>query len=446
MPFKFFITHSWKDMDFAKKLCDDLSRNGLDGFLDAHSIRPGDSIPSRIERGLKECDVYIPVFSPDAVKSDWCDWEIDMAITMNRTRKGRPRIIPVIAKPCDVPDRLMHLLYVDFVGRYDDALHELLTKGFNLPVGRPAPPPPAKSTAVSLGLPWKNWMLLFGAVAVLAIIVLIVARVVLLAIPTTLTPPTAVPTLRIGETMTANANPGRWAILPTCVTESPDRDGWKTVNISFELENRSGLDSSPSIPTSEARISTDSNGVYPARTMEVHGSDSEPTGVYSTTVISFQDTILPGERVRLKFDGQYLFYIFQARIPQDARIKTLSIAGFDGTVDIEKLGICLTKVSVENISRHPDAQKGGDRIILTLKATASPGSIAELDLRMRVFSEYNTIGTQLVDPPDCITSVSLGTTRTRSFKVCGLVPPGAKDVSVIFLSDPTQVYSAPDPP
>jgi serine/threonine protein phosphatase PrpC len=126
MPPRFFITHSWKDIEFATRLCDDLRAAGLDGFLDAHSIKPGDSIPSRIERGLKECDVYLPIFSPDALKSDWCDWEIDMAITMNRMRKGRPRIIPVIAKPCSVPDRLIHLLYVDFVGRYDDALKELL--------------------------------------------------------------------------------------------------------------------------------------------------------------------------------------------------------------------------------------------------------------------------------------------------------------------------------
>jgi hypothetical protein len=180
--------------------------------------------------------------------------------------------------------------------------------------------------------------------------------------------------------------------------------------------------------------------------MEVHGSNSEPTGVNPTTVISFQDTVLHGERVRLKFDGEYLFYVFQARIPQDARIKTLSIASYYGTVDIEKLDPCVTKVSVENTSRHPDTQKGGDRIILTLKASTSPGSIAELDLQMRVFSEYNTIGTQLVDPPDCNISISLSTAQTRSFKVCGLVPPGAKGVSVIFLSDPTQVYSVPDPP
>ncbi len=146
MPPKFFITHSWKDIEFARRLCDDFRAHGVEGFLDAHSINPGDSIPSRIERGLKDCDVYIPVFSPDALQSGWCDWEIDMAIVM-KMKRGRPQIIPVICRPCDVPDRLMHILYIDFVARYDDAFRELLTKGFGVTMPPPNADPPKPAPA-----------------------------------------------------------------------------------------------------------------------------------------------------------------------------------------------------------------------------------------------------------------------------------------------------------
>jgi len=125
MPPRFFITHSWKDIEFARKLCQDLNDAGLNGFFDERSVRPGESIPKRIEQGIEQCDVYIPVLSPHALKSSWADWEIDMAIMMNR-EQGRPHIIPVIAEKCEVPRRLRHILYVDFVGRYDDALKELL--------------------------------------------------------------------------------------------------------------------------------------------------------------------------------------------------------------------------------------------------------------------------------------------------------------------------------
>jgi len=146
MPPKFFITHSWKDIDFARKLCDDLHTNGLEGFFDERSIRPGESIPSRIERGLAECDYYLPVFSPDALQSPWCEWEIDMAITMNRTRNGRPEIIPVIAAPCKVPDRLIHISHIDFVNRYDGALKELLSKGFGMTLQTPPAPRSVRRT------------------------------------------------------------------------------------------------------------------------------------------------------------------------------------------------------------------------------------------------------------------------------------------------------------
>ncbi len=174
MPQKFFITHSWKDIEFATKLSNDLRTSGLDGFLDAHSVNPGDSIPSRIERGLKECDFYIPIFSPDALESEWCDWEIDMAITMNRTRQRRPRIIPVIASPCDVPDRLMHILYINFVGRYDDALNELLTKGLGIAPRATPPPeiiPPRELPA--LKIPWRTVLTIAGVAGALVLVTVI---------------------------------------------------------------------------------------------------------------------------------------------------------------------------------------------------------------------------------------------------------------------------------
>jgi TIR domain. len=77
MPPKFFITHSWKDIEFARRLTDDLSARGLDGFFDAYSIQPGDNIPERIARGLETCDVYVPMLSPTAVASRWSELEIN---------------------------------------------------------------------------------------------------------------------------------------------------------------------------------------------------------------------------------------------------------------------------------------------------------------------------------------------------------------------------------
>jgi sulfatase modifying factor 1 len=144
---KFFITHSWNDIEFAKRLCDDLRKYGLDGFFDAYSIRPGDDIAGRIARGLDECDVYLPLLSHAAVQSKWCELEINAAINLSleEGRNGRPRIIPLIIAPCKLPTLLRGRLYISFHQRYDDALKQLLAE-FGVTVQPPAPAHPTHAT------------------------------------------------------------------------------------------------------------------------------------------------------------------------------------------------------------------------------------------------------------------------------------------------------------
>ena len=142
MPTKFFITHSWKDLDFAKKFCDDLRRHGVDGFFDVYSIKPGDKIPTEISRGLEACDTYVPILSYASLHSPWCEEEINAALTLSNSpgRNGLPRIIPVLIEDCQdkMPVLLRTRLYIQFAGRYDDALQEFL-KGCGTPVPRPGP-------------------------------------------------------------------------------------------------------------------------------------------------------------------------------------------------------------------------------------------------------------------------------------------------------------------
>jgi hypothetical protein len=136
-PPKFFITHSWKDVDFARRLADDLRAHGLDGFFDAYSIKPGDNIAARINKGLVECDVYVPILSYAALESQWCEEEITIALTLSKSpgRKGRPRIVPILIENCqdklqETLPSLVTRLYISFVGRYNEALVEVIRTGF----------------------------------------------------------------------------------------------------------------------------------------------------------------------------------------------------------------------------------------------------------------------------------------------------------------------------
>lgn len=131
---KFFITHSWKDIEFAKRLRSDLHESGLDGFFDMYSIQPGDDFVERINKGLEECDVYIPILSFAALESPWCKEEINAAISLSNqpSRQGRPRIISVLVEDCVamMPPLLQNKLYLRFDEAYLSALLELLEKGF----------------------------------------------------------------------------------------------------------------------------------------------------------------------------------------------------------------------------------------------------------------------------------------------------------------------------
>jgi hypothetical protein len=135
----FFVSHAGQDMAFADQLASDLRAAGLKGFLDAHSIKPGEDIVARVNDGLEQCDVYLPILSAAALQSRWCIDEINSAITLSNepARKGRPRIIPVLIDNCGaaLPPLLRHRLYVRFADAYFSSLWELLERGFEVDPG-----------------------------------------------------------------------------------------------------------------------------------------------------------------------------------------------------------------------------------------------------------------------------------------------------------------------
>lgn len=136
LPPKFFITHSSKDIELAQRLRDDLQASSLEGFFDMYSIQPGDDFVARINKGLEDCDIYIPVLSFAALESPWCKEEINAAISLSAqpSRQGRPRIISALVEDCvaALPPLLHSKLYLRFDVAYLTALLELLEKGFGI--------------------------------------------------------------------------------------------------------------------------------------------------------------------------------------------------------------------------------------------------------------------------------------------------------------------------
>jgi hypothetical protein len=95
-----FINHRGVDTKrtVARLLYDRLAQDGVRGFLDNMSMRPGDRLEDRISAGIRECSVAVAIFSPNYCDSEYCLRELAMIV------ESRKAIIPIFynIKPSDL--------------------------------------------------------------------------------------------------------------------------------------------------------------------------------------------------------------------------------------------------------------------------------------------------------------------------------------------------------
>jgi hypothetical protein len=66
-----FPSHSSKDKAVVRSLAERLRMDGLKVWFDEWVIKPGDSIPAKIEEGLEHSRVLVLCMSANAFGSDW---------------------------------------------------------------------------------------------------------------------------------------------------------------------------------------------------------------------------------------------------------------------------------------------------------------------------------------------------------------------------------------
>ncbi len=66
-----FLRHSSKDKAVVRELAARLKKDGIRVWLDEEQIKPGDSIPAKIEEGLEHSRVLVLCMSAHAFGSDW---------------------------------------------------------------------------------------------------------------------------------------------------------------------------------------------------------------------------------------------------------------------------------------------------------------------------------------------------------------------------------------
>ena len=73
--FDVFLSHSAKDKAVVRELAARLKQDGVRVWLDEEQIKPGDSIPAKIEAGLEHSRVLVLCMSANAFGSDWAQLE-----------------------------------------------------------------------------------------------------------------------------------------------------------------------------------------------------------------------------------------------------------------------------------------------------------------------------------------------------------------------------------
>jgi len=121
-----FVSYSRKDIDFARRLTDELKKSDLDFWIDWEGIPPTVDWWKEIEKGIEEADAFIFLLSPDSVTSEVCGQEIDCAV------KNGKRLIPLVVRNVDgevTPPHLSHLNWIFFreSDNFGTSIKKLLT-------------------------------------------------------------------------------------------------------------------------------------------------------------------------------------------------------------------------------------------------------------------------------------------------------------------------------
>lgn len=73
--FDVFLSHGAKDKAVVRPLAERLRQDGLTVWFHEWVLKPGDSIPAKIEEGLEHSRVLVLCMSANTVGSDWAHLE-----------------------------------------------------------------------------------------------------------------------------------------------------------------------------------------------------------------------------------------------------------------------------------------------------------------------------------------------------------------------------------
>src|SRR5271166_4843867 len=102
---KVFLSHSTKDKQFVQTLATALEAEKIEPWLCEVDIEFGQNFVAKIEEGLRDADLTVLFWSPEAARSDWTRLEWTSVIA-REISESRTRLGIVLLRDCAVPELL----------------------------------------------------------------------------------------------------------------------------------------------------------------------------------------------------------------------------------------------------------------------------------------------------------------------------------------------------
>lgn len=111
--FDVFLSHSSKDKSIVRPLAERLRKDGVKVWFDEWVLKPGDSIPAKIEEGLERSRVLVLCMSANAFGSDWAQLESGTFRFRDPLNKER-RFLPLSLDDAPIKGSLAQFLYINW--------------------------------------------------------------------------------------------------------------------------------------------------------------------------------------------------------------------------------------------------------------------------------------------------------------------------------------------
>lgn len=121
-----FLSYSSKDKEIVHALAQRLKQYGLRVWLDAWAIKPGDSIPMKIQQGLEQSRTLLMCMSPPYFASDWGNIE-HLTLPFRDPTDAKRNFIPVLIADCSPPETIAQFANIDWREQSDGAFAKLMT-------------------------------------------------------------------------------------------------------------------------------------------------------------------------------------------------------------------------------------------------------------------------------------------------------------------------------